>query len=59
MALGLSLGEPPPFRFGLVFSLPFNPLPPNPAKTQACDPNDAEGNIDGTRGRRVARDGGV
>jgi hypothetical protein len=56
MALGLSLGEPRPFRFGLVFSLPFNALLPNPAKTQTCVPNDIDGNGDRTRGRRIAQD---
>lgn len=59
MARGLSLGEPPTFRFGLVFSLPFNALPPNPAKTQTRVPDDIDGNIDRTRGRRVARDASV
>ncbi len=59
MALSLSLGEPHPFRFGLVFSLPFNALLPNSAKTQARDPNDIDSYIDGTRGRRVAREGSV
>ncbi len=59
MALRLSLGEPRLLRFGLIFLLDFNPLPPNPAKTQRRDPNDVEGNIDGIRGRRVARDGSV
>jgi hypothetical protein len=55
MALSLSLGEPRPFRFGLVFSLHFNALPPNTAKTQTRDLNDADGNIARTRSRRVAR----
>jgi hypothetical protein len=59
MALSLSLGEPRPFRFGLVFSLPFNILRSNPAKTQARVPNDIDGNIARTRGRRVARDASV
>jgi len=45
MALSLSSGEPRPFRFGLVFSLPFNALPPNTAKTQTRVPNDIDGNI--------------
>ena len=56
MTLSLSLGEPHPFRFGLIFSLPFNALLPNSAKTQTCVPNDIDGNIARTRGRRVARD---
>jgi len=56
MALSLSLGEPRLLRFGLIFLLDFNPLPPNPAKTQRRVPNDVEGNIDRTRSRRVARD---
>ncbi|KKL80141.1 hypothetical protein LCGC14_2007710 [marine sediment metagenome] len=59
MALSLSLGEPRPFRFGPVLSLPFNDLLPNPAKTQIGDPKDNDGNVDGTRGRRVARDASV
>src|SRR6056297_1122751 len=48
-----------PFRFGPVFLLDFNPLQPNPAKTQSRDPNDFDGNIDGTRGRRVGRETSV
>ena len=59
MALSLSLGEPSPFRFGLVFSLPFNALPPKTANTQSRVSNDIDGNIDGTRSRRVARDASV
>lgn len=59
MALSLSLGEPRPFRFGLVFSLPFNALLPNPAKTQTRVSNDIDGNIGRTRSRRVARDASV
>ena len=53
MALSLSLGEPRSFRFGPVFLLDFNPLQPNPAKTQKLDPNDVDGNIDGTRSRHM------
>jgi len=56
MALSLSLGEPSPFRFGPVFLLDFNPLPPNPAKTQARVLNDIDANGDRTRGRRIAQD---
>jgi len=59
MALSLSLGEPRPFRFGPLLALLFNALLPNSAKTQARVPNDMNGNIDGTRGRRVARDASV
>jgi len=59
MSLSLSLGEPRSFRFGPVFLFYFNPLQPNPAKTQSRDPNDVDGNIDGTRGRRVAREASV
>ncbi len=55
MALSLSLGEPHPFRFGLVFSLPFNACCRTPPKPKRV-PNDIDGNIDGTRGRRVARE---
>ena len=56
MALSLSLGEPLPFQFCPVFSLTFNDLVPNPAKTQMPVANDIDGNMDGTQGRRVARD---
>lgn len=59
MALSLSLGEPRPFRFGPVFSLCFNDLLPSPAKTQFGDPKDNDGNVDGTRGRRVTREASV
>tara|TARA_A100000171_G_scaffold32856_1_gene31248 strand:+ start:146 stop:580 length:435 start_codon:yes stop_codon:yes gene_type:complete len=59
MALSLSLGEPYPLRFGPLLVLLFNGLPANPAKTQIGDPKDNDGNVDGTRGRRVARDDSV
>ena len=39
----------------LFFYAIFNSLNSSPAKTKACDPNDIYGNIDRTRGRRVAR----
>jgi hypothetical protein len=56
MALSLSLGEPRPLRFGPLFLRIFNGLNSNPAKTQTRDPNDLDGDIDGTRGRRVTRE---
>lgn len=56
MALSLSLGEPRPFRFGPVFAIHFNALPPNPAKTQTRVPNDIHANGDRTRSRRIAQD---
>lgn len=59
MALSLSLGEPSRFRFGPLFLFFFNDLTSNPAKTQKLDPNDVDGNIDGTQGRRIARDASV
>lgn len=59
MALSLSLGEPRPFRFGPVFLLSFSGLLPNPAKTQTGDPKDNDGTVDGTLGRRVAREASV
>ncbi len=59
MALSLSLGEPRSLRFGPIFVLYLNTMLPNPAKTQTRVPNDINGNIDRTHGRRVARDASV
>jgi len=59
MALSLSLGEPRPFRFGVILPLDFNDLLPNPAKTQTGVLIDINGNIARTRGRRVARGANV
>ena len=59
MRLCLSLGEPHPLRFGPLLALLFNGLPANPAKTLTCVPNDIDGNIARTRGRRIARDASV
>lgn len=59
MALSLSLGEPRSLRFGPFFLLYFNALPPNSAKTRTRVPNDIDGTLARTRGRRVARDASV
>jgi len=55
MALSLSLGEPRRLRFGPLFLRLFRGLTSNPAKTQTRDPNDIDGNIARTRGRRAMK----